>query len=129
MKNKLTYLYFRKNLKDTYSEKELRQLFGSIKKMDEESRGWVAAWMNGEGYPKDEIENVDIFFLIDECNFQPLNAIIILDWLKNEPEAAKFCLQRYLSSGKSDENIKLNDSEASDDSDDEFDMENEFIEY
>ena len=126
MKSKLYYSYFRKAMLNDYSEKEIRQLFNSVRKMDAESRRWVAAWLNGEGYPKAEIEKFDIYYLIDKCNFRPINAMIILDWLKNEPEAAKFSLQHYLVNKESDVKIKEKDDDPCTD---DFDEENEYIEY
>ncbi len=130
MKKRLTYLYFRKIFSDSYSEKELVQIFRAIKRMDDESKSWVVAWIEGEGYPDVTVEKVDIRFLVNECKFKPLNAFIILDWLKKQPEYAKYCLQRYtpgsgipaseLEKIRNGNNTVITDS---------FDAGNEYIEF
>lgn len=130
MNKRLTYLHFRKILSDSYSEKELIQLFRAVKKMDDESKSWVVNWIEGEGYPDVTIEKVDMRFLVSECKFKPINAFIILDWLKNEPETAKYCLQRYTpDSGISASELEKMKDIIGGTEEDSFDAGNEYIEF
>lgn len=98
--------------------------------MDDESKRWVADWIEGKGYPKVTIEKINISFLVNELKFKPMNAFIILDWLKRDPEHAKYCLQRYdENSGIPDSELKKMKLSINDEAKDDFDAENEFVEF
>ena len=45
---------------------------------------------NQASYPDQEIEGVTAKYLVETCGYRPLNALIILDWLKADPQAAKY---------------------------------------
>ena len=75
---------------DDYTDKEIRHLFHAVKAMDKESRRWVLRWFNQGSYPDQEIEGVTAKYLVETCGYRPLNALIILDWLKADPQAAKY---------------------------------------
>lgn len=75
---------------DDYTDKEIRHLFHAVKAMDQESRRWVLRWFNQGSYPDQEIEGVMAKYLVETCGYRPLNALIILDWLKADPQAAKY---------------------------------------
>ena len=75
---------------DDYTDKEIRHLFHAVKAMDQESRRWVLRWFNQGSYPDQEIEGVTETYLVETCGYRPLNALIILDWQKADPQAAKY---------------------------------------
>ena len=75
---------------DDYTDKEIRHLFHAVKAMDQESRRWVLRWFNQGSYPDQEIEGVTAKYLVETCGYRPLNALIILDWLKADPQAAQY---------------------------------------
>ena len=75
---------------DDYTDREIRHLFHAVKAMDQESRRWVLRWFNQGSYPDQEVEGVTAKYLVEPCGYRPLNALIILDWLKADPQAAKY---------------------------------------
>ena len=75
---------------DDYTDKEIRHLFHAVKAMDQESRRWVLRWFNQGSNPDQEIEGVTAKYLVETCGYRPLNALIILDWLKADPLAGKY---------------------------------------
>lgn len=88
---KITFREFRNFLcEDGCSEAEIRHLFGAVKSMDAESRSWVVRWFCTGELPEQEIEGVTARYLVDSCGYKPLNAFIVLDWLKTDPQAAKY---------------------------------------
>lgn len=82
---------------DDYTDKEIRHLFHAVKAMDQESRRWVLRWFNQGSYPDQEIEGVTAKYLVETCGYRPLNALIILDWLKADPQAAKYFVMKIPS--------------------------------
>ncbi|MCD7885098.1 MAG: hypothetical protein LUI87_15580 [Lachnospiraceae bacterium] len=97
MKVKIGYKTFYSFLKKSdygYTEEEIKNLFLSVRAMDEESRGWVINWINGKGLPRTIVEDVTADFLVNEVGMQPINALIALDWLKHEPEMAKYYIMK-----------------------------------
>ena len=82
--------FHRFHSEDDYTDKEIRHLFHAVKAMDQESRRWVLRWFNQGSYPDQEIEGVTAKYLVETCGYRPLNALIILDWLKAVPQAAKY---------------------------------------
>lgn len=92
---KITFKEFRSFfLKEGCSETELRQLYRAVRTLDGESRRWVIRWFCTGELPGDEIEGVTAEYLIDKCGYKPLNAFIILDWLKAEPREAKYFMTK-----------------------------------
>lgn len=90
---KITYREFQRFMKkDGYTDKEIRHLFNTIKKMDRESRRWVIHWFHEGEFPKDVIEGVTAELLVNKLGYKPINAFIALNWLKEEPESAKYFL-------------------------------------
>ena len=101
---KITYGEFHDYLNnEDYAESEIKHLFNAIRSMDRESILWVIRWFCTGNLPQKEIEGVTAEFLINECKYRPLNAFIILDWLKADPQAAKyFVLKRPSTISPSD---------------------------
>lgn len=95
MFKRISYKQFSEFLiEDGYTEAELRHLFKTVKSFDKEIKKWFIDWVNGEGLPSDEIEDKKISFFIDEMKLKPVNAFIVMNWLKTDPETAKYVLQR-----------------------------------
>lgn len=87
------------------SEAEIRHLFGAVRSMDPESRNWVIRWFCTGELPGQEVEGVTARELIDHYGYKPLNAFIVLDWLKADPQAAKYFLLKIPSTIPPDESI------------------------
>lgn len=98
---KLTYLGFRKiiNGKDR-SEREIIRLYKSVKKMDKEILIGFIDWVNGAPYPEITVEGFDIPYLVNEYGLNPINAFIVMSWLKEDPQAAKYALYHRPKSEK-----------------------------
>lgn len=95
---KVTYKEFESYLKkDGYSAGEIDHLFHAVKAMDRESRMWVLRWFVNGTLPDIEVEGVTAGFLIEKCGYKPLNAFIVLDWLKSDPQAAKYFILKIPS--------------------------------
>lgn len=95
---KVTYKAFKRYLEmNGYSQNEIEHLFHAIKSMDRESRKWVLRWFNNGILPEEEVEGVTASYLIEKCGYKPLNAFIVLDWLKTDPQAAKYFVLRIPS--------------------------------
>lgn len=91
--------------KEGYTKQEIKHLFNAVKSMDSESRGWVIKWFNTGAIPNDEIEGVSAKYLIQECGYKVMNAFIILDWLKTDPQAAKYFILKIPSTISPSETI------------------------
>lgn len=90
---KITFKQFRSSLLDLgYSGAEIRHLYKAIKNMDSESRRWVIRWFCADELPDIEIEGITAGDLVNKSGYQPLNALIVLDWLKTDPQTAKYFL-------------------------------------
>ena len=95
---RLTYREFERFLlKDGYTAQEARHLFNTVKKMDKESRKWVIHWFKEGTYPKEPVEGITAERLVKEFQYKPLNAFIILNWLKEDPKAAKYFVMKRRS--------------------------------
>ena len=95
---KISYKDFKACLEiDGYSAGEIDHLFNAVKSMDSTSRAWVIRWLNKGMLPDDEIEGVTAAYLIEELKYKPINAFIVLDWLKTDPEAAKYHILKITS--------------------------------
>lgn len=91
---KMTYGEFKNQLSNKgYGERGIVHLFRAFKKMDNESRLWLLGWLLFNRVPEKEIEGVTAGYLIHGLGYKPINAFIILDWLKTDPNAAKYFLQ------------------------------------
>lgn len=92
---KITFREFRDFLcGDGCSEEEARRLYGAVRSMEPETRRWVIRWFCTGELPGAEIEGVTAKYLIDSCGYKPLNAFIVLDWLKADPQAAKYFVMK-----------------------------------
>lgn len=88
---KITFREFRDFLFEAgCSEAEVCHLYGAVRSMDPESRGWVIRWFCTGELPDAEVEGVTAGYLVEKCGYKPLNAFIVLDWLKADPQAAKY---------------------------------------
>mgnify|MGYP001851198626 CR=1 FL=1 len=103
---KITYKEFEAYLeKAGYSLREIAHLFNAVKSMDRDSRKWVLRWFDNGALPSIEIEGVTASYLVDECGYKPMNAFIILDWLKTDPQAAKYFILKIPSTVSPSESI------------------------
>lgn len=90
---KITYQDYARYLQsEGYSSAETRNLYEEMKRLDPQVRRWMIDWFYGGGYPADAIEGVTVQFLVEEVGMKPMNAFISMDWLKKDPEAAKYAL-------------------------------------
>ncbi|HPF88281.1 MAG TPA: hypothetical protein PK537_09555 [Candidatus Limiplasma sp.] len=91
MKNKITFREFQVHMQGFgYSDNEIKHLFGAVKALDSETRGWMIRWFWDGEFPTKEIEGVTFRYLVNDFGYKPLNAFIVLDWLKSNPDAAKY---------------------------------------
>lgn len=103
---KITFKDFKIYLNnDGYSFSEIVHLFNAIRSMDRESRSWVIRWFNKGTLPSEEVEGVTASYLIEECGYKTLNAFIVLDWLKSDPQAAKYFILKIPSTISPSESI------------------------
>ncbi len=77
-------------VKSGYSEKEATHLFATVKTMDKETRKWFIDWFNGKGFPKTKVEGITVEYLVNNYGLKAINAFIVIDWLKTDPQAAKY---------------------------------------
>ena len=90
---KITFKQFHSSLLDLgYSRAEIRHLYKAVKNMDPQSRHWVIRWFFANELPDVEIEGGTAGDLVSKGGYQPLNALIVLDWLKTDPQTAKYFL-------------------------------------
>lgn len=88
---RLTFKGFRDYLlRSGYTEGEIRHLYGAVWRMDAESRRWVLEWFHSGRLPGKAVEGVTAQELVEKLGYQPLNAFILLDWLKANPQEAKY---------------------------------------
>ncbi len=98
MGKKIVYNEFYKFMSNQgYSDKEIKHLYLSIKRMDKESRKWVINWFDGEDFPTKAIEGVTAEYLVNNYRLKPINAFIVLDWLKADPQTAKYFVLKKVS--------------------------------
>ena len=77
-------------IKNGYTEKEAKHLFSTVKTMDKETRKWIIDWFEGRGFPNKQVEGITVEYLIKNYGLKPVNAFIVIDWLKTDPQAAKY---------------------------------------
>ena len=99
---RLTFRQFKKYLEkeDFYTSREIRHLFNSVKRMDKESRSWVIAWVETGAYPQKTVEDISVEELVKDFGYKPINAFIAVDWLKHDPQAAKYFIRKTVASMK-----------------------------
>lgn len=81
-------------LNDGYSNLEITHLFRVLKSKEKQTRKWFINWFKTGIIPHDEIEGITAEYLINELKCKPINAFIILDWLKGNPKIAKFFVSK-----------------------------------
>lgn len=90
---RITYREFsRYTLGEGYTPAETLNLYKEMKRLDKQVRRWFIDWFYGGGYPAEVVEGVTVQMLVEEAEMKPLNAFIAVDWLKKDPEAAKYAL-------------------------------------
>lgn len=89
---RITYRQFKSYLENEkfYTSREIRHLFNSVKQMDKESRGWVIDWIESGKFPAKAVEQITVEELVKDFGYKPINAFIAIDWLKHDPDAAKY---------------------------------------
>lgn len=96
---KINFIEFRNFFsRDGYKDGEIRHLFNAVRSMDKESRSWVFWWFAADRLPTKEIHGVTAEYLINKFGYKPINALIILDWLKTDPQTAKYFLLKISAS-------------------------------
>ena len=104
---------------ENYTYSELVHLFKALKSMDNESRKSFVNWFFTGELPDKQVEGISAEYLINNLNCKPLNAFIILDWLKSEPETAKYFVMKLPVLLNSQENFVLNNNNNSGEEDEE----------
>ena len=90
-------------LNEGYSNFEVTHLFNVLKSKDKQTRKWFINWFKTGILPAEEIEGITAEYLIENCKCKPINAFIILNWLKEKPETAKFFIAKIPFLFKSEE--------------------------
>ena len=91
MARRITYKAFGAfMIKNGYTEKEIKHLFATVKAMDKETRKWFIDWFEGKGFPNKQVEGITVEYLVKNYGLKPVNAFIVIDWLKTDPQAAKY---------------------------------------
>ena len=99
MARRITYKEFYRTIKDeTLSDREAHQLFLAVKDSNADVKKWFIDWYRGDGYPSVVVEGITAEFLAEEYGMNPVNAFLTLDWLREEPQAAKyFLVKRHMA--------------------------------
>lgn len=82
-----------------YADMEIAHLYRRIRDLDADIQGWVADWVADKGYPEDRIEGMTVRELTERLNMKPMNAFITMNWLRNNPEEAKYSLLSMYGNG------------------------------
>lgn len=91
MLRKITFKAFEAFMKkEGYTETEAKHLFATVKTMDKETRKWFINWFDGKGFPECKVEGITVGYLVKNYGLKPMNAFIVIDWLKTDPQAAKY---------------------------------------
>ena len=78
--------------KKGYTDKDIDHLFERVKESDPETRKWIINWLQDGIYPSAAVEGITVEFLTEKLLFTPMNAFLIMDWLKHDPVEAKYYL-------------------------------------
>ena len=90
---KITFNEFKSFFKkDGYADSDIAVMFKGIKGMQPKTRRWLIKWFFTGELPTEKVEDVTVEYLINECDYKPVNAFIIIDWLMTEPDYAKYIL-------------------------------------
>ena len=116
MKKRISYREFKSFLKKSnyYTDREIRHLFNSVKQLDKETKSWVIDWFNTGEYPVKEVEQVTVRSLVEDFGYKPIAAFIAIDWLKQDPKAAKYFMIKI---AKTDPDAVPSEFDESDDQD------------
>ena len=90
--SKLNYADFEKEILNgqKYSDRNLKMIFLALSEMDKESRKWYIRFVLTGTYPDAEIEGYTVKDLVENLNYTNTQAFLVFDWLKDNPEEAKF---------------------------------------
>ena len=93
MARRITYKEFYRTINDeTLSDRDVRRLFLAVKDSNTDVKKWFIDWYCGDGYPSVTVEGITAEFLAEEYGMNPVNAFLTLDWLREDPRAAKYFL-------------------------------------
>ena len=92
--SKLLYTEFVKKMLESedYEESRLKVMFHALSQMDAESRGWFIKCMLFGTYPQKKVEGFTVESLMEKFSYTKVQAFLVFDWLKHEPEQAKYYL-------------------------------------
>ena len=93
-----------------YTDMEIAHLYQRIRDLDVDIQGWVADWVADKGYPEDCIEGVTVRDLTEKLGMKPMNAFITMNWLRNNPEEAKYSLLSLRGSGNLEISEKIREA-------------------
>lgn len=90
--SKLNYEEFvKKAIKEKeYSNRQLKLAFAALSRMDNESRKWFIKYIFTGSYPTAVVEDVTVEKLINDLEYTSIQAFLVFDWLKRDPEKAKY---------------------------------------
>ena len=89
---KISFLRFYARLKDQYSSREIAELYARVRTFDPDIQGWVADWIDDKGYPAERIEQMTVAELTGKFHYSPMNAFILMNWLRHAPDEAKYAV-------------------------------------
>lgn len=97
--NKLTYNEFVKNVLsgESYSNHQLKLMFKALAAMDNESRFWFIRCMISGYYPQNEIEGFTVEKLMSDLHYSKVEAFLVFDWLKHDPQGALYHITKPVS--------------------------------
>ena len=91
MKKTLNFEEFERNTDNKkYSKSNIQRLFKALSNMDKESRKWYLRFYFTGAYPAAEVEGFTVETLIKDFHYTNAQAFLVFDWLKHNPEEAKF---------------------------------------
>lgn len=92
--SKLLYSEFVKRMLEgeDIEETRLKVMFQALSQMDSESRGWFIKCMLFGTYPQKEVEGYTVKDLMEKFSYTKVQAFLVFDWLKHEPEQATYFL-------------------------------------
>ena len=92
--SKLLYSEFVKKMLESedIEESRLKVMFQALSKMDNESRGWFIKCMLFGTYPQNKVDGYTVQDLMEKFSYTKVQAFLVFDWLKHEPEQAEYFL-------------------------------------
>lgn len=90
--SKLNYEDFVKKAlnEQDYSKRQLKIAFTALSRMDNESRKWFIKFIFTGSYPTAVVEDVTVEKLVNDLKYTSIQAFLVFDWLKHEPDKAKY---------------------------------------